>query len=249
MERKRNFMNICGDTHTHTLICQHAFSTLLENVAQAKRLGHRFLAATEHGPAMAAAPIIWYHMNLPRFVPQVLDGVVVLRGCEANVLPDGTLDLPESVLEHLDWVIASMHGGIVPEGLTQEEYTNIWLKVVENPYVDCIGHLGQEKFKPDYPTVIRAFRDHNKVVEINASSHIVRQGCEENCRQIVRLCKEYKVPLVLSSDAHFAAAIGQVDWCIRLVEEEGYPEDLVLNGDYERFRQGVKKLRGVELPE
>ena len=62
-------MNIAGDTHTHTLVCQHAYSTLLENIRAAAALGHRFIVTTEHGPAMPGAPYEWFFENLRKAVP------------------------------------------------------------------------------------------------------------------------------------------------------------------------------------
>ncbi|MEG0541894.1 MAG: PHP domain-containing protein, partial [Angelakisella sp.] len=200
-------MKIIGDTHTHTVACEHAYSTVTENANHAKSLGHRFLALTDHCPAMPGCPHEWYFTNLPRFIPQELDGLVVLRGCEANILKDGTVDLSDDILKPLDWVIASMHGGIMPIGFSKEKYTNIWLKIASNPYIDCIGHLGQLKYMPDYETVIRAFVENNKVIEINNSSPVSRPGCEDNCREIVRICKKLGAKLVLSSDSHFYSTI------------------------------------------
>lgn len=242
-------MKIIGDTHTHTSACQHAYSTITENAARARLLGHRFLALTDHAPTMLGCPHEWYFINLPRFIPRTLDGVVMLRGCEANILEDGTLDLNDNTLKPLDWVIASMHGGIMPTGLSQQTYTDLWLKIAENPYVDCIGHMGQEKYKPDYEKVLTAFAKNNKVVEINNSSPVSRPGCEDNCREIVGLCKKLGVKLVLSSDSHFYETIGNVDWAASLVTDEDYPQRDILNLDYHRFAGWLAAKKGILLPE
>ncbi|MEG1943049.1 MAG: phosphatase, partial [Angelakisella sp.] len=58
-------MKIIGDTHTHTTACGHAYSTVLENIDYAASIGHRFLALTEHCPAMPNCPNNWYFANLP----------------------------------------------------------------------------------------------------------------------------------------------------------------------------------------
>ncbi|MEG2088140.1 MAG: phosphatase [Angelakisella sp.] len=242
-------LKLAGDTHTHTIACQHAYSTVLENAAYAKKLGHRFLALTDHGPQMAGCVHSWYFMNLPKFVPRELDGVVLLRGCEANILENGTLDLPEAALANLDWVIASMHRGLTPQELSEAEYTAYWLKIAENPYIDCIGHLGNSIYRCDYPAVIEAVAAHGKVVEINSSSPISRPGCEEACHQIIRLCKEYGVPLVLSSDAHFATGIGNVAWASQAVLEEDYPTENILNLDYRRMADWLQAKKGLLLPD
>lgn len=154
-------MKIAGDTHTHTLICQHAYSTLLENIREAAALGHRFIAATEHGPAMKGAPYEWFFGNMRKAVPREVEGVVVIRGCETNVLDrEGNLDISPDILDKLDMVIASIHPSTFLPGTahTSEDRTSAWLHVAANPRVDIIGHLGDPRFSMDYEKVIRAFR-------------------------------------------------------------------------------------------
>lgn len=242
-------MKIIGDTHTHTIACKHAYSTLLENVAAAKTAGLHFLALTDHGPAMEGSTHIWYFMNLPKFVPPLLDGLVILRGCEANIMPGGVLDIDNHTLAALDWVIASMHRNLAPSGLSKKEYTDLWLKVLENPYIDCVGHLGHPAFDCDHEAVVMAAARLGKAVEINSSSPTSRPGCEENCRDIIRLCKKHGVKLVLSSDAHFATGIGQVDWSMAEVTAAGFPEQDILNLDYNRMAGWLKNKKGLVLPE
>lgn len=244
-------MKIAGDTHTHTLLCQHAYSTLLENIQAAAAAGHRFLATTEHGPAMLGAPHEWYFENLRKVVPRELLGVVVIKGCEANIMDlDGTLDVPESGLRKLDLVIASMHRLTFPQSTTLEERTAAWRAVAENPRVDVIGHLGDPRFEADYEAVVRAFREGGQAVELNASSGVSRPGSEENCRRIAALCKEYGVPVLLSSDAHFCTSIGEVEHAAAIAQEAGIPEEQILNLSYHRFRDWLCARQGIgDLPE
>lgn len=244
-------MKIAGDTHTHTLLCQHAYSTLLENIEAAAAAGHRFLATTEHGPAMPGAPHDWYFENLRKAVPRELLGVVVIKGCEANIMDQaGTLDVPEAGLKKLDLVIASMHRVTFPQGTTPEERTAAWRGVAKNPRVDIIGHLGDPRFKSDYEAAVRAFREGGQAVELNASSSKSRPGSEENCCRIAALCKELGVPVVLSSDAHFCASIGEVEPAAAIAQKAGIPEEQILNLSYRRFRDWLAARHGIQdLPE
>lgn len=245
-------MNIAGDTHTHTISCQHAYSTLLENIRTAAALGHRFMAATEHGPAIPGGPHEWYFENLRKAVPRQLEGVVVIRGCEANILDlDGKLDVTDLALERLDLVIASMHRLPFPQGTTKEQRTAAWKAVAADPRVDVIGHLGDPRFEADYEAVIEAVKAGGQAVELNNSSPKSRPGSEENCLRIAALCKELEVPVLLSTDAHFCAAIGQVDWSISVVERVGIPEEQVLNLSYQRFRNWLadRNPHITDLPE
>lgn len=244
-------MNIVGDTHTHTLVCGHAYSTLEENIASAKAQGHRFLAYTEHSPSMIKSIPPWYFGGMSRTIPRVVNDVVLVFGCEADVLnEEGELGLEERYLQKLDWVIASIHGAFAgTEPGSRACYTRAWENVAANPMVDVIGHLGNPRVQPDYEKVIKAFKAGDKIVELNCSSHITRQGSEENCIRIAQLCVEYGVPMVLSSDAHFSAHVGDVAWGLDLIERLQIPEELVLNLDYERFRKELFRRKGVELPE
>lgn len=245
-------MNIAGDTHTHTIACGHAFSTLGENIAAAKALGHRFLCFTEHAPAMVDGMKYWYFKSMVRAVPREVDGLVMLRGTEVNILDeDGTLDLPPRVLEGLDWVVASLHEIFAPKALPrgEEAVARAWQAVARTPHVDCIGHLGNPRMATDYRRVLGYFKEGDKIVELNCSSHLARPGSDPNCREIAALCKEMELPMVLSSDAHFSTQIGDVQWGLDLIRDLDIPEDLVLNLDYDRFRAEIQRRRGILLPE
>lgn len=245
-------MNIAGDTHTHTLICQHAYSTLLENVRAAAAMGHRFMATTEHGPSMQGGPHEWFFENLSQAVPRELEGVVVIRGCEADIMGlDAGLDVPDESLKALDMVIASMHRVTFPQGTTKEQRTAVWRAVAGDPRVDVIGHLGDPRFESDYEAVIRAVKEGGQAVELNNSSPLSRPGCEDNCLRIAALCREYGVPVLLSTDAHFCTAIGHVDWSASVAKRAGLPEEQILNLSYRRFRDwlAARNPHITDLPE
>jgi putative hydrolase len=237
-------MNIIADTHTHTISSGHAHSTVMENAAEAARMGHKFLVISDHAPLIPGAPTELYFRALKNVLPEQVLGVHLIFGCEVNVLDDaGSLDLPQEVLDGLDLVIASMHTLTFSPSDTQT-HTRAWLAIAANPSVDIIGHCGDGRFAFDHEPVIRAFREHGKVVEINAHSFRVRQGSFENCREIARLMKKYEVPAVVSSDAHFAPYVGKVDASLDALGDAGFPEELVLNADAERFARWVSEKSG-----
>lgn len=57
-----------------------------------------------------------------------------------------------------------------------------------------------------------------------------------NCRRIALLCKQYGVSVVVDSDAHYHASVGEVEPCLRMLEEIDFPPELIVNGDRERLR-------------
>lgn len=234
-------MKIIADTHTHTIACQHAYSTIYENAVFAKKMGYKCIANTEHGPTIPGAPHVWYIAN-QKSLPRYIDGVLILRGCEANIIDfEGSLDVTSTDLSKLDWVIASFHEPVIQSG-TLEQHTNAIIQVAKNPHVDVIGHSGDDRFKFDYEKGIKAFKEYGKIVEINAHSFNIRPGSNVNCREIALLCKKYSVPVVVSSDAHFCMDIGKVENSVKMLEEIDFPEELILNADWDRFLSTAQKL-------
>ncbi|MEG2429286.1 MAG: PHP domain-containing protein, partial [Oscillospiraceae bacterium] len=169
-------MKIIADTHTHTLASTHAYSTILENAKFAKETGMVYLAMTDHAPSLTDAPHLWHFHNL-RVLPEEIYGVKILKGCEVNILnKNGDLDMDFSD-EHCDllnWIVTSFHSPTC-EPMSVQDTTNAYLNIAKNPRVDVIGHSGTASYEYDYETAIKAFRDNNKLVEINEASFNIRQ--------------------------------------------------------------------------
>lgn len=240
-------MSIIAETHSHTVACSHAYSTVTENARAAAQRGLRFLCVTEHGPKMPDGPHEWFFRNLPQAVPDILENVIILKGAEANILDfDGKLDLRKRDLEQLDWVIASYHTVCLEPG-SKEENTRGWLAVAKNPLVDVIGHCGDERYDFFYEPVLQAFAENGKIVEINAHSFDCRPGSRERCREIALCCKKFGIRLVCSSDAHFHGQIGQSQEAEQMLQEIGYPGEWILNNDFDRFLAVAREKSGRKL--
>lgn len=228
-------MKIIADTHTHTIISGDAFSTLYENIQFAKKQGLKYLCMTEHVcSVLPGAPQPSYFKS-QHALPREFEGIRLIRGVEANIIAyDGTLDMPEDILDWLDWVIASLHTGAIPPA-TVKEHTSAWLAIAENPHVDVIGHCADPRYAFSIDETVRAFARNGKIVEVNNQSPVVRPGSREIALEVLTACKKYEVPVVLSSDGHFVSYIGDFERVIALIEEVDFPEELVLNADERRF--------------
>ena len=237
---------IIADTHTHTLSCDHAFSTLSDNAAAAAQKGLKIIAYTEHTQALPGAPS-YLHFRALGLLPRYLHGVMILRGAEVNITDyRGKLDLSDDILDKLEFVVASLHPPVI-DPCTVEEGTRTWMAIANNPLVDVIGHCGAARYPFEHRPVIQEFARTGKIVEINNNSLTERAGSQDNCRAIAALCAEYGVPVVLCSDAHFAGSIGRVTGAAAILEEIGFPEELILNTDYDRFLAVARKLSGKTL--
>lgn len=232
---------IVADLHTHTLVSNHAFNTITEMAAKAKAIGYKALAITDHGCAMPDSPHPWYFYNLRR-LPDVMEGIPVLKGVEANVLDlKGTLDFAPEDLEKLDWVIASIHSDCLPGRLSQDQATELWLKVAENPFVDMIGHSEQARHVYDYDAVAKVFAQKHKVVELNGNSAVVRPEGAGNMKALALACKKNGCRIALNTDAHSIYLLeAGVEALAELLREINFPEELVVNTSGRRLREELK---------
>lgn len=231
-------MNIEADTHMHTLASGHAFNTILEMVAAAKEKGLKMIAITDHAPAMqgSCGPIYFRNLQAIRYP---FDGIEVLFGVELNIMDyEGHVDLAENVLKRTDLRIASMHIQCLKPG-TKEENTRGIIGAIKNPYVDIIGHPDDSRFPMDYEPIVRAAAEYGKIIELNSNSFNpknTRVNAWENDHILLKLCERYRVPVVISSDAHSVFEIAEFTKAKELVEEMDFPEELILN-------TSVKKLK------
>ncbi|MEG0615213.1 MAG: phosphatase [Oscillospiraceae bacterium] len=237
-------MYIEVDTHCHTIASTHAYSTVLEMANSAAEIGLKGLAITDHSTGGADSPHIWHFHNMIKAIPRVLKNVNMIFGAEVNIMDfEGNLDFNETELKKLEWIVASMHGTIMKIG-TSEDYTNSYIKLAKNPYVDAIGHCAMNNFKFDYEKVLKIFKEYEKFVEINESAINNKAMAKENYIEIVNICKKYEIPVVVNTDAHFCYAVGDVSSSEKLLTELDFPKKLVLNANWDSFKEYIVKKRG-----
>lgn len=240
MPYSRELYDTAGDFHTHTLVSQHAYSTLHEMIASARDRGLKALAVTDHGPGIIDGANRHHFLCLPT-LPRVINGIHLYIGVEANIMDyQGTLDLDEQILGTLDFVIASYHIDSISTS-TEKDHTRGWLSVIQNPHVDCLGHCGNPVFPFDHEPVIRACADQEKIVEINSASPDARPGSKKNCVKIAKLCEKYKVPVIINSDAHSCYRVGDHEKAKSLLAEIQFPPDLIINTSIERIKAFFQK--------
>ena len=219
------------DVHTHTLASGHAYNTIREMAAAARDHGLELLGITEHGMAMPGACHSYYFENT-KMLPREMEGIEVLFGVEANIMDvQGNLDMNEHLLQKMDLVNASMPKPTFTSG-TKEENTKTYRKVMENPYVDIIGHPDDGRYPVDFDELARGAKENGVLLEINNNSldpRCTRENGEEHVRAILKACMKYETPVVLNSDAHVDVLVGCHCYSEKLVEEMGFPESLIVN--------------------
>ena len=227
-------MKLLADLHTHTIASGHGYSTVTENVRAALAAGLELIAITDHGPAVPQGAHPWYFWNL-KVVPSVLDGVRVLKGCEANVSleTDNGIDLADELLRLMDFVAVGFHpltGFDVPD---RARNTEALLRVIENPFVDQITHPGNDhEFPLDLDAVVAAAVKYNVILELNdhsfspTSARAATAACE---REFARAALDAGAPIAIGSDAHYALHVGRFDAALSVARELDIGPDRVVN--------------------
>lgn len=219
------------DLHTHTIVSGHAYSSLQEMVKAASEKGLKILGITEHGPSIPGTCPLLYFKNM-HVVPREMYGIKLLLGCEVNILDSkGSLDLNEEYLNRLDIGIAGIHV-VCWKGGSKEENTEGVIKVMHNPKIHVICHPGDGSAELDFEQLVLASKETGTLLEINNHSMSPKRtmtNAKRNNLEILRLCKRYEVPLLLSSDAHISFQIADYERIWPLLEETEFPDELIMN--------------------
>lgn len=265
------YINKC-DTHTHTIYSRHAYSTIEENVKTAAARGMELLATTDHFSDMLYPEVDIKHYQYlfnQMMLPRSWHGVTLLRGVEADIIdleghlfghgfavnqnivgmPFKTiLDLDEFVASKQDYVIASIHGRRNMENATAGQYTDMYIKALENKKVLILGHIGRSGLPIDVDALLLAAKSMNKLIELN--EHSFDNGGEagaKRCRRIAERCAELGVMVSLGTDAHVSCFIGSFERTFQMLEEIHFPQELIASRSQESFLDALKRSGVCDL--
>ncbi len=227
-------MRLLADLHIHTL-ASDGYCTVTELAVAARSRGLECIAITDHGPALAPRGAERYYFRNQRVVASVIDGVRVLKGVEANVVPhtENGLDLPDDHLARLDLVAVGLHPGLGFDDGDRVRNTEALLRVIENPYVDAITHPGNEvQFPLELDVVVEAAARHRVALELNNHSFDTttpRSEATERELQFATAAKAAGAPIVVGSDAHYANRVGVFDAALEAAAAVGIVEADIVN--------------------
>jgi DNA polymerase (family X) len=196
--------DVRGDLHCHT-IASDGRNTIREMAEAARARGYEYLAITDHSASHGFGddvPPDELRRQIDRVaaVDEELDGITVLAGTEVNVMPDGSLDYEDALLERLDWVIASVHTSF---RMSEREMTDRMVRAMEHPLVEAIGHPtgrkieSREPYALDIERVIATAVETGTFLEINANPD--RRDLPDH---YARAAAEAGATLIVCSDAH-----------------------------------------------
>jgi putative hydrolase len=220
-----------GDIHSHTN-WSDGRATMLEMARGAMAMGYRYLGVTDHSPrikvvhGLDAERLLAQSRELAEVQAQV-EGLTLLQGIEVDILEDGSLDLPDAVLEILDIVIASPHVKLRQEPALMTERM---LRAVSHPQVDVIGHPtgrrpgSREGASYDFEAVFKEAAKHGVALEIDCDPARMDLSPEH-----ARLALELGCTFALDADAHAPAEFAYVPMAAWMARRAGIPMEKIIN--------------------
>jgi DNA polymerase (family 10) len=220
-----------GDLHTHSLWTDGR-ATILEMAQQASAVGLEYFAVTDHSQRLSMVhgldPIrLGEQAREIEAVAAKVSGIKILRGIEVDILEDGSLDLPDSTLEGLDWVVASVHSKLDQDGPTMTERL---VRAIRNRYVDVIGHpsgrlIGhRQPSNFDLDEVLHVAREEGCALEVNSQPNrldLVDTAC--------MAAKRAGVKMVISSDSHHPRGFAGLEYGVNQARRGWVEPSDVLN--------------------
>jgi DNA polymerase (family 10) len=212
-----------GDLHTHTHWSADGKNTLTEMVEAARARGYAYYGITDHSHYLREGRMEAQAKEIERVAKRVAP-MRLLKGVEVNIKADGTLDVPDEVLAERDWVVASIHTAF------DRDPTERILATMENPHVDCIGHLTGRKLNRREPMEVDIERVVAKAVETGTFLEINSQPDRLDLRDVnARVAGEAGARVVVNSDAHQVKALDYVEFGIAQARRAWLTSEQVAN--------------------
>ena len=205
-----------GDLHAHTKATDGR-NTLEEMAQAALARGYEYLAITNHSKRVSMA-----HghdaKNLAAEMAEIdrlnakLQGIVLLKAIEMDILEDGSLDLPDEILKELDLTVCAVHYHF---NLSQEAQTARILRAMDNPNFNILAHPSgrlihrREPYDVDMERLMRAAKERGCFMELDSQPDRL-DLIDIHCK----LAKDLGVKVSISTDAHSTADLGFMRWGI-----------------------------------
>jgi DNA polymerase (family X) len=221
-----------GDLHTHTS-WSDGKDSLEAMIAAAMSKGYDFYAICDHSHRLRDGRLEQQAEVIDRLNGRV--PIRVLKGIEVNIRAGGELDVADEDLAGLDWVVASVHSSF------DRAPTERVLAAMDNPYVDCIGHLTGRKIGKREPAEIDLERVVEKALETGTFLEINSQPDRLDLTDVhARAAREAGLKLVIDSDGHRTAALDYVELGVGLARRAWLTKADVVNT---RTWKQIERLR------
>lgn len=212
-----------GEMHCHSTWSADGKATIEEMARAASARGYEFLCLTDHSHYLREGRIEQQWEEIDE-VNERLGSMRVLRGVEANINAKGVVDVPDEVLAELDWVVASLHTSF------DKSPTERVLAAIDNPHVDCIGHLTGRRISRRHGADLDIERVIGRAVETGTALEINGQPDRLDMRDVhARLAGEAGVLVPVTTDAHSVESLAYAELGVGQARRAWLTREHVLN--------------------
>ncbi len=235
--------DIKGDLHTHSK-ASDGHASIAEMAEAAKSRGYAYFAVSDHSKKVTIA----HGLDAKRLARQVdqidrlndkLKGIRVLKSVEVDILEDGRIDLPDSILERLDLRVCAVHSKF---DLPRDKQTERIIRAMDNPLFNVLAHptgrlIGSRAAcEIDMERVMKAAQERGCILEVNAQPERL-DLTDLHCR----MAKDLGVKVVISTDAHSTGDLGLLRFGISQARRGWLEAEDVINT--RSWREVAKLLR------
>jgi DNA polymerase (family 10) len=215
--------DVRGELHCHSTWSSDGRSTIEEMARAARAAGDRYLAMTDHSHYLRDGRLEAQWREIDE-VNERLKPFRVLKGIEANIRPDGSIDVADEALAELDWVVASLHSAF------DRSPTERILAALDNPHVDSIGHLTGRKLNKRPGADVDVEKVVARAVETGTALEINSQPDRLDMRDVhARLAGEAEVRIPITTDAHSSGALRYRELGVAQARRAWLTKEQVLN--------------------
>ena len=212
-----DYNDIKGDLHCHTNWSKEEYPSIVELAKNSQKMGYQYVGVADHTKflrienGLDERRIILRNKEIDR-INKKLKGFRILKGCEANILNDGSIDIRDDVLAQLDFVIAGVHSTFK---MPREKMTERIIRAMKNPNVDIISHptgrliKKRDEYKIDFDKILRVAKGTGTILEINSFPE--RLDLKDTN---IRKAKEMGVKMVINTDSHHTDHMGFIEFGI-----------------------------------
>jgi DNA polymerase (family X) len=240
-----NVSDIKSDLHMHTTETDGTESIEVM-AAQCAGKGYTHIAITDHSKrvtmarGLTADRALAQWATIDRINSEGNMGLWIFKGIECDILEDGTMDLPDEVLQQADWVLASIHYG---QRQSRQQITDRMLNAIRNPFVTAIAHptgrlIGKrDAYDVDLEAVIQAAQENGTLLEINSNPQRLDLS-DVNAMSAA----SSGVLLTINTDAHSIPNLDLMKYGVMQARRAGIERSQVINTwSLEDFRKHIAK--------
>lgn len=223
--------DIIGTLHCHST-WSDGVNTIAELAEAAETMGYAYIVITDHSQAsaivrgMPGESVRAQHLEIDALNKR-LKKIRIIKGIEADILGDGSLDYEPGILDSFEFVIASIHGGF---DMTEEETAQRLIRAIENPHASVIGHLTGRLLlsRKGYPVPVDKIVDaaiaNGVALEINANPRRLDMDWRH-----LREAADKGAMFAIGPDAHRIAGLHNMRFGVAIARKGGLTPDRLLN--------------------